>query len=56
MDGDNPSGQPREGDALETGAFDHGREFFRGWKLADRFDEIAIGLGIAGDQSSRSAE
>ena len=50
MNGDDPAGQAGETYPLEPGPFDHRGEVLGVGKLLDRFDQIAIGLGLAGDE------
>ena len=54
MDGDNATRQTLEPGAPETGGPDHTLEFLRFGKATDRFDKIAIGLGVAGDEFEAS--
>ena len=45
---DDAAGHRRERDATKAGSLDHLREGFRFGKFANRFDEILIGLAVAG--------
>lgn len=48
-----PAGHDVVFDAGETCGLDHVGEGIGFWKLPDRFDQIAIGLGVAGDRAAK---
>ena len=46
------AGERTKGDARESGGPHHAGKDLGRWKAADRFDQIAVGFGIAGDEAA----